>query len=63
MIKDEPFKPVRNNKEYRTKRAELLLSPSLHKQLTEIAKTYQLSFNELVNQVLTNFVEREESNE
>lgn len=55
----KPFKPVKADKEYRTKRAELLLKPSLHKQLTAISKEYQISFNELVNQVLTNFVEGE----
>jgi len=55
----KPFKPVKADKECRTKRAELLLTPSLHKNLKDIAEAYCISFNELVNQVLNHFVEGE----
>ena len=43
--------------EYRTSRAELLLTPTLHKKLKEEAKLNNISFNELVNQILQNHIE------
>lgn len=55
----KPYKPVKVDKETRSKRAELLLPPTLHKQLKAIADKYNISFNELVNQVLEHFAEGE----
>lgn len=45
------------NKDFRTSRAELLLTPSLHSKLKEEARLNNISFNELVNQILQNHIE------
>lgn len=53
--KNKGIKP--GNKDFRTSRAELLLTPSLHSKLKEEARLNNISFNELVNQILQNHIE------
>lgn len=44
--------------EYKSRRLQLLIKPSLHNKLKEIAELNQVSVNELINQVLQNFIEK-----
>lgn len=46
--------------EFRSSRAELLLTPTVHRKLKEIAQLNNVSFNELVNQILQDYIERGE---
>lgn len=42
--------------ELKSKRAQLLMTPSLHERVTKKAASLNMSFNELVNQVLDKYV-------
>lgn len=48
-------------KETKSKRLNLLIYPSLHEDLERIAKMQAIKVNELVNRVLKEYTEREES--
>lgn len=46
------------SKESKSKRLQLLLRPSTHEGLSQLAKEYQTSVNDIVNQVLEEFLKR-----
>lgn len=43
--------------EHKTKRAQLLMTPSLHEKVVEEAASLNMSFNELVNILLEKYVQ------
>lgn len=45
--------------ETRSKRVQLLMQPSLHEQLKDRAKKEKRSFNDLINSILEEYLERE----
>jgi hypothetical protein len=44
--------------ETKSRRVQLLLQPTLHKKLTEIARSEQKSFNELVHTILSDYTSK-----
>lgn len=59
--KEAPVYPVQIvKKEVKSVRGNLLLPPSLHKQVMDKCKKNGISFNELVNQLLNYWLKKEE---
>ena len=54
--KDIYFIPPKSA-EHKSKRAQLLMTPSLHEKVAKKAASLNMSFNELVNAVLEKFVQ------
>lgn len=56
-----PMKPNPAYVETRSKRVQLLMQPSLHKGLLEVAQKKDVSFNEAVHEILSEYLKNNES--
>lgn len=55
--KADAFDIAPKSAEHKTKRAQLLMTPSLHEKVVEKAASLNMSFNELVNILLEKYVQ------
>lgn len=55
--KADAFDIAPKSAEHKSKRAQLLMTPSLHQKVCKKADSLNMSFNELVNLVLENYVQ------
>ena len=61
ILEEDNLSPVKLNPEYietRSKRLNLLIQPSLHKNLKNIAATRDISINELIHKALEEYVQK-----
>ena len=52
------YKPVRRSRETKSKRLNLLITPSLHEAMLAKAEALDLSFNEACNLAISEFIRR-----
>jgi len=61
ILEEDNLAPVKPNPEYietRSKRLNLLIQPSLHKNLKNIAAARDISINELIHKALEEYVQK-----